>query len=259
MTDQPLPPRTLLQRTAAVLGQLVEIGKSISVLALGVLVGGMFIAPSWTDAILNRANLRLEAIDTPLGKLVHAQGNSISRNTAMAAEAVTKAMIQVSDILPQAQAAEVVANLKGAQLALDAQVSAVTKIAKEAHLQVTPVASGWLYLGYFTESGAPARLADRVDAGSIQSATAPLPLTSVRLRHDAWVVADGDDCTKTDVGKFTPPEGGEDILYTIVKATNEPLKITATTECPAPGKGKYIWVKIDIPAERARISSIRKM
>lgn len=258
MIEQSTQPKTTLERIATMLKHLVEIGKSISVLALGVFVGGVFIAPSWTNEILEKSNLRIESINTPLVKVVRAEGNAVSRNSAIAAEAITKAIIRISDIVPQAQASEVVASLSEAQAALDAQTLAVARIAKEARLQVKPVSSGWLYLGYFTESGLIGKVADRVDPRSIQSAkTAP---TSVRLRHDAWVVSDGDNCTKTDVTQFTPPpEDGKDILYTIVRATSEPLKISAISECPAPGKGKYIWAKIDIPAERARIASISKM
>lgn len=236
---------------------IVEIGKSISVLALGIFVLGIFVAPEWTNRTLERMNLRIESIDTPFIKLVRSEGNAATRNNAIASNAITQALIKISEFVPPATAAEISVNLDRAQKALDAQSTAVSNMAKGVGLSVVPVSSGWLYLGYLSESGLLARAGDRIDQTSIHPDKA-MP-SSVRLKYDAWVIPDGNDCSKLNISEYTPPAEETDVKYTIIRAANEPLKIIETATCEALGQGKYLWARVEVPPDRARIGSIRAM
>lgn len=72
-------------------------------------------------------------------------------------------------------------------------------------------------------------------------------------------MSDGNNCAKPRVEEFIPPDPNRpEILYTIIRATDVHLIVTEIADCPAAGKGKYVWAKVEIPPDRARISSIGK-
>jgi hypothetical protein len=124
-----------------------------------------------------------------------------------------------------------------------------------AILQAIPVTSGWIHVGYFNDSGQPARLADSIAAPALKVRTrnggAPV-IESVVLSSTTYVVSDGDNCSVPEVSKFDlaavqPPTA-------ILKPGLQPLHVIQTAACPAVGKGYDVWIKVDAPAERILVN-----
>ncbi|MFM8898776.1 MAG: hypothetical protein ACKOF9_02355 [Burkholderiales bacterium] len=250
--------QSILERTSTSLKHVLEICKSVSILVLGLFVATILVAPSWANKRLEIVGVKVEKINLPFVNLVRTEGNLANQSTAIAAEAVTKALVRISEILPQAQAAEVIKDLAAAQKALDGQSAAVAKLAAGAGLTINPLSSGWLYLGYFNEAGKLGKAASRIDESSIEGQAGKLQ--NVNIKFDTWVISDGNNCSKPSVEEFVPPApNGLEISYTIIRATDAPLRILETVNCPAAGNGKYVWAKVEIPRDRARISSISNL
>lgn len=239
---------------------IVNIAKGISFVAAVLIFIGAQINPSATGKAIN--TIGLEVVNNPENPLIQSikkQGNISNMYTALISEALTKSMIDIAEIFPSANAEElkkIKSTLNTAQENLDKQAAAVNTIAKDSGLlNVSPIKTGWVEIGLFGENGILRWTDNVIDQEPWRNINYP-PKT-ITITHDTKVTEDGDNCNAKNLENYQPSD--EPILYTIIKSTPEPILVKKIASCKMRSGVSMYYAMIDIPPERARISSIKKI
>lgn len=261
------PQSSKLEQASKLVGVLNELAKFGATATLALVAVTAFAKPIWIKDRLAELGLHIQEVDTGFIKLVANETVKAGTNSLQIAESLTVAEIGLADLKKSLQtpAANVDrANairdaeeaIRRARAALEEQASSIQSAGKRAGVTSNAPVRGWLYVGYFGENGKIQRSSDRVSpTDGIKYVEGKI--SGLILRFDAAVVSDGDDCSKTSVENFMPPDpNAPERKFAIVRASREPLRVLATKECAAPGRGKTIYAQVEVPTSRVRIAAL---
>jgi hypothetical protein len=247
-----------LERTVKAANLVLELAKTVVFFGLAMVVFGAVAAPDWIGGRIKALNMKIESIDLPFIKLVADETKASNANTIQVAEALTKAEIELSEDPSNANTTRALEAIRSAKLVLDEQSKSMAKVANKAGLSVGSTAEGWLYVGYFNESGTLVRQSDRIQPDSV-SLKGGNP-TQLTLRFDAPIISDGDNCNRLDISKFNPPDPKEKkTKYALVRANADPLQILSVVECDSVGGGKQKYARVAIPPDRIRFAELSSL
>lgn len=256
-----------LSKFLAVLNELAKVS-AMGVLAL--LAIGAIAAPTWVKGTFTALGLEIKELNAGPLKLVATETVKAGANAVQIAEALNQAELRLTDISVNAQKQPIAARdasaigetLKKivlARAALDEQASSIQNTGAAVGVSANPPSRGWLYLGLFGENGNLKLPSSRLEPNSGVRNIDGKPAELV-LRFDAPVVSNGDDCTKTDVADFVPPNpNAPEQQYAILRASAEPLKILATKTCDAPGGNRITYAQIEVPRNRVRFAMLSSL
>ena len=263
MKEQP----SKLEQASKFVGVLNEFSKFGATAAFALVAIAAIASPVWVKDRLGQLGLQVQEVDTGFVKLVAKETVKAGTNSLQIAENLTVAEVALSELKapPQGAAADAVyaaavrdteEAIRRARSALEEQSSSLQSAGKKAGVQSNAPVRGWLYVGYFGEDGRLRKPSDRISSGDgIRYAGGRM--AEVALRFDAAVVSDGDDCTKTSVENFVPPDpNSPERKFAIIRAAGEPLKVLTTKECVAPGRGKTIYAQVEVPGSRVRFAGL---
>ncbi|HEX2545275.1 MAG TPA: hypothetical protein VHL79_10370, partial [Ramlibacter sp.] len=149
--------------------------------------------------------------------------------------------------------------LRTAMRALNAQNDAMFAAAEGAGLKIDAPATGWLRVGLFSESGQEVKLSDRMDRAGLKY-DGRKQLTAVKLKFDAQVIADGDNCASIKIEDAKPiaaPAPGAKTL--VMRADELPIEVLDVAECTMRSGVRDRYVRVRTPATRLRYAEFKSM
>lgn len=252
---------TRIDTLSKLLKFLTEFVKFCGLAALAAFAVTALAVPTWTQARLKALNLQVKEINLPGIKLV-ANGTFDIANTLvdtkMTLDVAAEQMATTGGKSEATTASvnEAIKNVEKMRVALQKQESAIRN---QPGLSEVPLPeSGWLTVGYVSESGAFFPSA-RIDGK--KTVVTSGKLMQLQLKYDAHVMSTGFDCVKTDVADFRPPspEALQQVQLLLRAEPYEPLKILDTSECPSAGKGKTLYAKIPVTKDRVRFAKFSEL
>lgn len=259
-----------VEALSKLLAALAELAKSLAITGLAGFAVAAVAAPGWAKERLHQLGFHVSEFDLGGMKFVADETAKTSAGAMGAAEAITQAQIALAAAqqAPGAPAtsseasqrmADGLAQLGRAQQALDVQQAAIHRAAEKAGLDVKPPSLGWIRVANYGENGQARWTSERIARDGI--VRTDNRITQLVLAYDAPVVANGDDCSRTDPAQFTlPPDDAPEIQYFIIQArANDPLVVTQTKDCPSVGRGHDVWAQIKVPAARVRLAALSSL
>jgi hypothetical protein len=228
-----------------------------------------FLFPDVAKAKLDKLGLQINAVDIAGVKIVAKETEKASANGFNAAEALTAAEIKLASLTQTGNEAadksaeyrtinEALTTIRSAKNSLTKQAEAIKETGKVAGLSSDFPSSAWVYVGYYGDDTLLRKASDRVHATqAIGRSNARV--TELLLDYDAPVATTRADCTKHDISEMPPPTPGVELEHAIVTASGTPLKVLETLACPAPGNGKTVFARIEVPAERVKFAKLSQL
>ncbi len=260
-----------IETLSKLLTLLSDFAKLAGVGALATMAIAALANPAWVRTRLDDLGVEIKEINAPGLKIVAKETVKAGANTLQIAEALTEAEIKLRNASSglgkvgfqktaasghDAEIAEAVKKIQSARAVLDEQSKALESTGKHVGVTSGAPAKGWLFVGYFDEAYKLKKPSVRIASadGVRISGTKVLDLI---LQYDAPVVSDGDNCASHDVSEISPPDlNAPEREYAIIRAGTAPLKVIATSACPARSGGMFIFAQIEVPKDRVRFSKL---
>lgn len=258
-----------LERLSKFVGVLNELAKVTAMGVLALLAMGAIAKPEWVKGRLASLGVEIKEISVGPLKVVAKATVKAGGSTLQMAEALTEAELRLTELSTNGQQTLSASNVSAvgdtlkailvARAALDEQSVSIQDTGKVAGVLADPPKRGWLYVGLFSANGQLKLASSRLESkNGVRFAGSKL--AELVLRFDAPVVSDGDDCTKTDVLDYVPPNpNAPERKYAVLRASPEPLKILLTKACNAPGGNQTIYAQVDVPANRVRFAALSSL
>lgn len=247
-----------IERMAKILGVLGDLVKAILIVGL-VWIG--FVAVTKPETVkdslkeLRDSGVNVDKWEANLPLL------KISGTVFNVADAVATAQAKVSaaqEAQPGRSASPellaVSASLAEVQSAMARHGREIRAVAARAGVVENLPKTGWIYVGYFSTSGAR-KLSDRVDPRDVRNLKIEggnlAGLTQLTLKLDAWV-AQGDECVRVAVDSVPDATAAAEMLPKIMLESDpaKPLEVLRAAPCKGPGEGSFVWAEVRIPPDR---------
>lgn len=253
-----------LSKFLNLLNEFVKFGAMAALALLAVVALAM---PNWVKGRLANLDLEIKEVNAGPIKLVAKEAVKAGANTLQIAEALTLAEVQLSVIKTNLQGqatnpnyasafSETEQSIHRARAALEEQGTSLKTAGKAVGVTSNVPVRGWLYVGYFAENGELKKPSDRISPKDGVRFVGTR-VSELILDFDTPVVSDGDDCSKTTIENFVPPDpNSPERQYAILRASREPIRVLATKECEAPGRGKTVYAQVEVPSTRVRFAAL---
>lgn len=269
MSEARTTPPSRLNQAGELVKILNEFSRFAATAAFALVATAALAYPAWLKDRLGQLGLHIQEVDTGFVKLVANETAKAGTQSLHIAEGLNNAEVWLAELKEHllkhdhdpAYAHRIegaAAAIEKAKAALDQQATSLQHTGTAAGIASQPPARGWLYVGNFAANGQLRQLSPRLAGGEgLQQAASQL--TTLTLRFDTPVTANGEDCDKSSSENFIPAHQVPEQQYTIVRATSTPLRVLASKRCPPSAQGSAVYAQVEIPGDRIRFRSLQAL